>query len=177
MTMFLWFGGGIAIVIAILVILFFILAARHAKNEAEKVARIEEDGEPVYCYVVFANDDLYKKKQTDDYSYAQVVYTFSRVTDLEVCLSEIAANLRDYKPPKIPTEEERLIGSVLSTHMPYFDPLRLPKKVAGNIEAYTVSVRVYWKKLPKGKLTRKYIWCKVLDGGQNDNVRMIDYPE
>jgi hypothetical protein len=63
----------------------------------------------------------------------------------------------------------------MESHLPFFDPLPLPASVAGKLAVYTVSLRVPWKKLPEKKLTRPYIWCKVLEG-ETDNVRMTDYP-
>jgi hypothetical protein len=78
--------------------------------------------------------------------------------------------------PANPTKEERIIESVMRTHIPYPKPLRLPHEITGGIEGYTYSMRVQFSKLPGGRLSLPYIYCKFLPG-DDPKVLMIDYPE
>jgi hypothetical protein len=177
MAAFGWLCGGLTLLLVLGYLYFtYVLTPIQAKKEAEKRARIERDGRPVYCWIVVANPDLFQEKDTDEHSYAQVVYTLAKIPNPEERLKPIAERLNTFEANEGAPKEERIIGSVMKTHMPYFDPLRLPERVAGDLEAYTVSVRVPWRKLPERRLTRPYIWCKILDG-EDDNVRMISYPD
>ncbi|MCE9527350.1 MAG: hypothetical protein K8R36_14990 [Planctomycetales bacterium] len=170
----------VAVILAVLltpVYFFMIVPAmkKRAAEEAEKAARIELRGKPVRAWIVVAHDDLYKPRDSDDHRYAQVIYTFEQLPSPDKTLNEIAGRLINYRAGEGSSQDEKTIARVMESHMPYFDPLRLPASVAGKFAVYTVSLRVPWKKLPEKKLTRPYIWCKVLEG-ERDNVRMTDYP-
>jgi hypothetical protein len=165
--------------VALVPVYFFMLVPamkKRAAEEAEKAARIELRGKPVRAWIVFAHDDLYKPSDSDEHRYAQVIYTFDQLASPDKTLAEIAGKLVPFRASEGASQDEKTISRVMESHFPYFDPLRLPASVAGKLAVYTVSLRVPWKKLPEGKLTRPYIWCKVLDG-EDDNVRMTAYPE
>lgn len=167
------------VAICMVPIYFFMIVPqmkKRAAEEAAKVARIEAHGKPVYAWLIYAHDDLYnKEKQIGDNRYAQVVYTFQQIPQREQTLESIAGQLKQFRAGPNANEDEVRISRVIQTQFPDFDPARVPASIAGSVTAYTVSVRVPFKKLPEGELTRPYIWCKVLDG-ETDNVRMIDYP-
>jgi hypothetical protein len=164
--------------LALVPVYFFMIVPamkKRAAEEAEKAARIELRGKPVRAWIVFAHDDLYKENDSDEHRYAQVIYTFEQNPSSDKTLAEITGRLVSYRAGEGTSQDEKTISRVMEHHFPYFDPLRLPASVAGKLTVYTVSLRVPWKKLPEGKLTRPYIWCKVLDG-ETDNVRMMAYP-
>jgi hypothetical protein len=148
---------------------------KRAAEEAEKSARIELRGKPVRAWIVVAHNDLYEENDSDEHRYAQVIYTFEQLPSPDKTLNEIAGRLTSYRAGEGASQDEKTLSRVMESHLPFFDPLPLPASVAGKLAVYTVSLRVPWKKLPEKKLTRPYIWCKVLEG-ETDNVRMTDYP-
>lgn len=174
--MWMWIIGGI-VVLLILIVIGVVVFEQGYKKET---ARIMEEGEKVLCWLVVANDNLYEpidEGNASAYSFAQVVFTFDdSIKDLHETLEEWSENLKSYKPPKNPNDDERIIGQVMRTHIPYFRPLRLPKKITGGIKGYTVSVHVFWGLLPEGYITRPYIYCKVLLGS-GGGARMVHYPK
>jgi hypothetical protein len=170
---------ALAAVGLLLVPLYFLIIVPQMKKvaaaEAAKVARIELRGKPVRAWIVQAHDDLYKDGASDDSRNAQVIYTWDELPNWDQSMAAIADKLPSFRAGPNATEDEKRISTVMETQFPWYDPIRLPASVAGKLTVYTVSVSVKFKKLPEGKLTRPYIWCKVLEG-ESDNVRMIDYP-
>lgn len=128
-------------------------------------AKVEREGLLAVGRVVFAEPGLYKKSVFNTIEYAQVVFTMEpEVSDLEGTLSRWAERLLTYRPPPSPTEAERMVGSVLATQIPYFGPIQLPDEVTGGLRGYTVTLRVYRRRLPEGKLNQPIIQFKVLFG-------------
>src|SRR5262249_58319768 len=90
-------GGLILLLVVGYLYLTYVLAPIQAKKAAEKMARIERDGRPVYCWIVVANPDLYQEKDTDDHTYAQVIYTLAEIANPEERLKPIAEKLKTFK--------------------------------------------------------------------------------
>jgi hypothetical protein len=169
-------GAIFAVVLAAAYFLFMVPAIkRRAAEEAEKADRIESRGKPVLAWIVMAHNDLYEQRDTDEYRMAQVIYTFHQLPSPEKTLGEIARKLPAYRAGPDATEEERRVSLVMETEIPDVDPARVPESIAGELPVYAVSLRVPWRKLPDRKLTKPYVWCKVLEG-ESDNVRMTAYP-
>jgi hypothetical protein len=170
--MWLWIVGGIVALAVVGVVVFAIF-------DHFQTAKIMRDGKPALCWVVMANDSLYKPMKEGaliKFSFAQLVFTLDpTVQDTHSTLAEWSERLRAFQPSDNPPEDERIIGSVMRTHVPYNRPLRLPDRLTGGAEGYTVTVEVYWDKLPEGILTLPYIYCQVLVG-PGGGARMIEYP-
>lgn len=167
------------IVVPLALALFYFLMVVQPKWE--KAAREKEDrimmlGRELVAFVQMANTSLYEESKDKGYSYAQVVYiTDPDVPNLEQELSQIAARLSKYEVQDETDETDRLIGSVMKTQMPYFNPLKLPPRVAGDRTAFTVSLCVHWSKLKARKLTQPLLRIRVLDT-EDDGVRMLPEP-
>jgi hypothetical protein len=170
--------GGICFVV--FAVLAFVVGRgiwRARQGIARAKEKLEREGRPVLCWVVMANDALYTPHQSSGHSYAQVVFTFTeRLPDREAKLQELANQLREFEPAEEATGDERIIGSVMKSHIPYTSrPLRIPGRVAGGLEAYTASVDVYWSRLPGRRLSLPYIYCRVALG-EDGSAEMIEYP-
>ena len=176
MAIFLWVCGGfLALLVLGLLFLFLVVAPNERRKTAELTARIEEYGQLVYCYIVMANPDLYKERDTEDYSFAQVVYTHDDPPDTDL-LKRLGKKLKIYKAVAGASKEDRIVSNVMKSHVPYHKPLQVPSEVAGEDIAYTVSLNVYWNKLPKKRLSREFLWCKVIEG-EDGGIRMADAPK
>lgn len=83
--------------------------------------------------------------------------------------------MRNDKSPAIPAENERILGAVIKTHMPYTEILSLPRKITDSHMGYTVSVKVSLEELTDRVLSRRYLYCKVLPGAIGEAM-MIPCP-
>lgn len=146
----------------------------------QQSARLTAHGEDVVAAIMMANDALAfgKPRRGADYRPAQVVFTLDGDTsDGHIgMLQEYMKRLSDFEPDEGAGFDERVIGQVLRTHIPYSAPLRFPDRLTGGAEVYTASVNVYWDLLPGGRLTLPYIHCRVLVEGRRD-IRMIASPK
>ncbi len=69
---------------------------------------------------------------------------------------------------------------MIRTQLGYYTPLVVPDRLTGGITAYTVSVNVPCEMLPDKKLTKPYIYCRVLvdtDKPSQRKARMTNYPK
>jgi hypothetical protein len=154
------------------IVAMILLGIYGSRKDAERDARILESGEPMLCYVMMANNSLHEQKKSG-YSYAQVVCSpEAGIEDFPEKLAEIGKALQDYETPKNHTEDERILGSVLSSHFPSSRPLLIPTDYTDGLEAYSVSVNVYWEKLPKGFLNQQFLMYVVLLGSDGGTVMM-----
>jgi hypothetical protein len=115
-----------------------------------------------------AVDELWEGLEPGQRRDCHVVFTTTpNVADLDERLEDIAGQLHSFEPGDNPTEDERITASVMETQISYYTPLRLPDRVAGELEAYNVSVSLRYEELPDGKLTEEYIHCKVVTEGEH----------
>ena len=165
-----WVIGGIAGAWILLMIVFAI-------RDAVESARVEREGRLAFCWIVYANESLYKPKASDrPWSFAQVVFNFEPDTPANRAeLQRLAAELKQFDSGPHPSGDERLIGSVMRTLVPHLRPLRLPDRITGGREAYTVSLRVAWEQLPEGRLTLPFVYCKAIVG-PGRAARLAPYP-
>lgn len=173
MEWLLWIGGTMCGGMVLLVVVFLVWSSISAK-QTEK--RLDRDGERVFAWIVFANDKLYERNEGSGHSYAQVVFNFGPDTPANrEELERLAEEVREFEAEEGCGKDERIIGQVARSHVPYTEPLRMPERVTDGREAYTASVQVEWEKLPGRRLTRPYIYCDVIVEGKRA-VRQAEYP-
>jgi hypothetical protein len=166
-------------------IAFAILIHFSRRAQARIDAKIESEGEAVLGYIAIADPGLYEKSNSNSHAYAIVVFTTeAAIPNREETLREWAEKLLNYKPPQVPSESERIIGSVLKTLIPFFHPIRLPAEITGAWQGYTISLKVPWRRFPGRKVSGPFIHFKVLLGNEprRDGVFtgegvVIDQPE
>jgi hypothetical protein len=147
---------------------------RRFRAERAAVAR---DGQRVKCWVVRANASLYRRSLFGDpYNWADVVFTFERdVPDLDRALAAIAQRLVRFRPGPEASVEERRVATVISIKVPNPNRTSLPASLTGGLKAYLVSTQVMRDLLPKGKLTRPYIWASGRVEDSSGEVVMLPY--
>lgn len=152
------------------------------KREEMRIGRIVADGFSAKCWIVMAEDILYKgftpqekEEASEDFHFnAQVVFTRDqKLLNLDEILEALAKELREFKLPTTPTEDEKSIAEVMATQVPHLIPIRLPERIAAGVEAYTASAPVYLRRLPGTRLDVPYICCKAL---LSEGLEMTRYP-
>jgi hypothetical protein len=160
---------------------FLAILAWESYREARVRALLEVKGQLVKARVVFANEALYGENFGSFAWPAQVVFTMdSRAKKPSEFLTGVAAKLQEFEADDDADEEEEIIASVVRTQIGYFTPLRVPDRLTGGVEAYTVSVIVPCDLLPGRKLTKPYVYCRVLvdpDDRRNRYARAVADPK
>src|SRR5262249_27234141 len=82
----------------LLMFLGFYLSAGNLKEAKRIEDEILADGRLVKCWVVVANNALFRRSRTEVYNWCQVVFTFEKPPDLDERLERIAERVRDFKP-------------------------------------------------------------------------------
>jgi hypothetical protein len=160
-----WIGGSIRF--GVLVFGFFGLMAWEKWNEARVQANLKKCGKIVKGWIVFANDQLYLRNPLRNMWPAQVVFTLDpKFSNDEGFLEQLADAIRNFKTKNPEDHDERIIGQVVRTHPGYYEPLAIPKRLTGEVDAYTVTVNVPCELLPKRKLVLPYI-CGWLTCGRS----------
>src|SRR5581483_1952630 len=150
-------------------------------NEVRKhrIAHILAEGKLVKCWIVMCEDVLHRgipaelrRTVSPDFSAnAQVVFTpVDNVPNLDQTLARIAEAMRSFQVSANPPKEERSIAWIMRTKLSYFNLVRVPERLTDGLEAYTVTLRVYWSKLPGTRLERPYVYCKVI---LDEGVEMV----
>lgn len=143
-------------------------------------SKLEREGEIVKAWIVFANENLFRKGDRTENWKALFVCTLDEVTDLDAKLQEWAEAIRHYKARDTDVHEEQAILDVLRTEIGYPHPIRIPKWITGRkYKAYFVSFPVSKSLLPDGKLTKPYVYCKFYKGHERDDglAEMVAYPK
>lgn len=148
-----------------------VLAAREVK--------LEREGRVVKAWVVFANENLYKKNPKGNWWNALFVCTLENIPDLDETLERWAEGIRKFKPEDETVHEEQAIAAVLRTEIGYPDPIRIPRRIAGKHAGYFISFAVHCDLLPGRRLTRPYVYCTFYKGADRDDghAKMVAYPE
>ena len=160
-----WLIGGASCVglTILLVVAFFGYVALERRWEAKLQATLDADGTLFKAYVVFANDNLYLMNPMTNMWPAQVVFTLDKdLDDRDEFLADLAKRLKTFKAKNVNDHDERVIGQVIRTKYGYRAPLRIPDRVTRGVEAYTVTIDVDCALLPKRKLTKPYLYCRVI---------------
>lgn len=167
--------SAIGVVVVIYLLLVYVLGPMWARQDAEQRKQILEHGQLVKCWIVMAVDELWKGLEPGQKRDCHVVFTTTpNVSDLDERLEDIVGRLQDFDPGDNPTEDERLTASVMETQISYYTPMRLPQRVAGELDAYNVSVSLRFEELPDGKLTGEYINCKVVTEGEHAGAIFVE---
>jgi hypothetical protein len=155
----------------------FVVAPATKRKEAERTKHILAEGQLVKCWIVMARNELYEGLQPGQSQSAHVVFTTTpKIQNLDERLKQVAESLKSFDPGENPNDDERITSQVMKSEIGYYTPLRLPDRVAKGLEAYNVSVTIPYESLPEGRLTRPYIYCKVLVKGDHAGARMVEYP-
>jgi hypothetical protein len=167
-------GGGLGVLVVIAVVSLFIYSSRQVREWEE---RIERDGELLLCWIAVAPDDLHEVNDVPGFAVARVVFSTDPAPDLEQRLKEAARRLNkgDSVDENADTERVEQFYNKYTDQKWLDPPLRLPKWLVGNFKAYTAAVQVYWRRLPKMRLTLPYLYCRVLVG-EGGGVVMAEYP-
>src|SRR5262249_43973001 len=140
--------------------------------------RIERDGELLLCWIVRADESLYEVNDVPGFAKAEVVFSTDPAPNLKKRLKEAATRLTDgdIVDQNVDAEGiENFYEKYENQHWLH-PPLRLPKWLVGDFKAYTAAVLVYWRRLPKMRLTLPYLYCHVLVG-EDGGVVMAEYPD
>ena len=166
--------------------LFFLVAGvagiwllRSLATIKARAVKLEREGEIVKAWVVFANENLYQRNRSSTSWKALFVCTFEDLPDLEDRLEEWAEGIRKFEVEDESIHEEDAIAAVLRTQIGYPHPIRVPDRITNGHEAYFISFSVLCRWLPKGKLTKPYVYCKFYKGEDRDDgdARMVPYSE
>jgi hypothetical protein len=178
-----WFFGGLfwggAVVALFLAFLALVFVSRY--HESRLRARLEKEGQRVKAWIVTANENLYLLNSPENMWKAQVVFTTQEgVENLDEFLADVAGQLREFKSDEPKDDDERIISEIVRTQIGYHTPLLVPRRLTGKIEAYTVTVDVGCEMLPDHKLTKPYIYCRVIVNPESRKgrvARMTAYPK
>jgi len=146
---------------------------------AARDVKLDREGTVVKAWVVFANENLYKTNPPENWWNALFVCTLERLPDLDATLERWAEAIRHFKPRNPTVHEEDAIAAVLRTEIGNPDPVRIPRWITGRTEGYFISFAVLCNLLPKGRLTRPYVYCTFYKGEDQDDglARMVAYPD
>jgi len=168
-----WVIGGLLLVLA--AVLVFVLMYRQVRAWEQ---RIKQEGDLLVCWVASAEKALYEVNDVPGFGNARVVFSTTRSADLKKRLKEASRRLMegDIVSEDIDADRVEKFYSKLKEQRWLHPPIRLPKWLVGDFEAYTAMVQVYWRQLPETCLTLPYLYCRVLFG-EKGGVQMVEYPE
>jgi hypothetical protein len=153
----------------------FKVGARHYAREMKLV----REGRVVKAWIVFANENLYRTNPPSMWWNALAVCTLEELPDLDDKLKEWAEGIRDFRPRDLAIHEEYAIDAVLRTQIAYPDPIRIPRRIAGEHEAYFIGLAIDCALLPGHRLIQRHVYCNFYKGPERDDghARMVAYPE
>lgn len=139
--------------------------------------RLKADGQTVVARIILANPGAYEATSTG-FEFAFLVFT--RDADpsgphLEF-LSRIEENLKGFEPDETDPDEKKLAWA-LETQRTIADVLRIPNRVTGGREVYFATTPIKRQMLPEGKVTRAYLYLRVILEGEHRAASMIEYPD
>lgn len=169
-----WICGGLTLLGVVAIVVTYFVASRSMAKDQE---RFERDGELQVCWISSAGDDLYQVFDVPGAGNARVVFLRDDVPSHSALLKEITARLtngekedRFADPAKVSAFFDKI------NNQSYLDPpVRMPQWLVGDVEAYTSMMQVYWRKLPGLKLTKPFVYGRVILG-EKGGVRHVPYP-
>lgn len=171
---------GCVIVLVILAVSGWLayLSRNLSRDYAIVQKRLDRDGTIVLGWIVFANDNLYKRNAAGNCWDGQVVFTTEPLPHPEQELERLAGEIRHFVSHNDDDDDERIIGQIVKVEIGYHHPLRIPKRVAGRLKAYTATVSMETDYFPESRITLPYVYCKViLDEDTNRrHAKHIPYP-
>lgn len=169
-----WICGGLVVLGVLAIVITYFVAQRSMAKDQE---RFERDGELQVCWISSAGDDLYKVYDVPGAGEARVVILRDPLPNRTLVLQDITERLTNGKredhtvPPAVVKAFFDKINS-----QTYLDaPVRMPPWLVGNLDAYTGMMQVYWRKLPEMKLTKPFVYGRVILG-ESGGVRHVPYP-
>ncbi len=146
-------------------------------SEGRREKRLQRDGQTVVARIILANPSLYDTKAAG-FEFAFLIFT--RDADPSerhlAFLQQIAEELEGFEPDETDPDEKKLAWA-LETQRTIGDVVRIPDRVTGGREVYFATTPVKRRMLPDGKLTREYLYLRVILEGRNRDVSMIEYPD
>jgi hypothetical protein len=145
--------------------------------EGQREKRLQRDGQTVVARIILANTSLYDAKPAA-FEFAFVVFTRDADTSERhlAFLGEIAENLKTFEPEESDPDEKKLAWA-LETQRTIGAVVRIPDRVTGGREVYFTSTPVKRRMLPDGKLTREYLFLRVILDGTHRDASMVEYPD
>jgi hypothetical protein len=130
------------------------------------------------CWIVRADESLYEVYDVPGYAEARVVFSTSTAPDLKHQLKDAARRLKkgDIVDANVSTGRIEEFYEKYKHQRWLHPPLRLPKWLVGDFKAYAGVVQIYWRRLPRNRLTLPYLYCWVLVG-EDGGVIMAEYPD
>ena len=145
-------------------------------SEGRREKRLQRDGQTVVARIILANPSLY---DTNAAGFEFAFLIFTREADPSErhlnFLGQIAERLEGFEPDESEPDEKKLAWA-LETQRTMGDVVRIPDRVTGGREVYFATTPVKRRFLPEGKLTRDYLYLRVILKGGNREVSMIEYP-
>jgi hypothetical protein len=174
-------GAGIVDLLAIIgitllgAVLMIVLMGLGAKHDETHSAFILKEGKQFRCYIVLPPEGLYANGWPDDLTSCQVVFITTPVPDLDGTLRALAPKLLRFKAKEGAPKDERIIANVFKTEIGYHSPLRLPKRISGDVEAYTIAVLMGKETRPPGWRPKPFMDIKVVFEGEHIGARRVNY--
>ena len=105
-----WILGSCGVFVLVLLLLVVVFVVRFNMREKQREARLEEEGQVVKAWIVFANNNLYKRNDKKNFWPAQLVFTFKKLPNLDEVLEEIAEKIRTFESEDDEDKSERIIA-------------------------------------------------------------------
>jgi hypothetical protein len=174
-------GSVCLLTVLTLVVVVGTLVLRLYGLEAARAVKLQREGRVVKAWIVFGHDQLFQGiTHPDSQVPAVVVFTPQEgLPDLDRVLEDLAGAVSKCDADHYEDDDERIIGQVMRSKIGYDWPLRIPKRLTGGLEAYFVTVHATQKLLPKRRVTKPYVYCKVHVGRHREDraARMVAYPK
>ncbi len=139
--------------------------------------RLMQDGQTVVARIILANPSLY---DTTPAGFEFAFLVFTRDADPSerhlAFLGQIAENLKGFEPDETGPDEKKLTWA-LETQRTIGDVVRIPDRVTGGRKVFFTTTPVKRRMLPDGRLTREYLYLRVIPEGRHRAASMIEYPD
>jgi hypothetical protein len=169
-----WLCVGILVlvVVAIALLYLFIIVPSDRKEK-----RIREEGQDAAGLIILANPSAYEKEMTG-FEFAFVLFTLDeRHSDSQLdFLRDIHDELQEFEADEDKPDELKLAWA-LDTQRTIDDVVRVPKRISGKRATYFTTISIKRDLLPKGRLTRDYLYLRVIPEGPHRGAFMIEYPD
>jgi hypothetical protein len=176
MPAWIWAAAGVVALAGVAVALFFVVIVWPGDR---KQKRLDQQGQTVVARILMAHQSLYEPKPTAIFEGAAVVFTRDNdVSDRHLAfLREVCERLEDFEADVDGDADEKAISKVLATQTSTGkEALRIPPRLTNGREVYLSTLVILRRFLPERRLTREYIYLRVLIDDQHCDVSMIGYP-
>ena len=166
-----WIVGGVVVAFVLLYVVSSYLMAKEQEH-------FERNGDLEKCWISSASDDLYKVHNVSGTGEARVVFLRGKSSDNDAVLKEITERLTNGKKEddSIDSGSVREFFDEINAKSYLDPPVRMPEWLVGKRKAFTGMMQVYWKKLPEKKLTKPFVYGRVILGDKG-GIRHVEYPD